>query len=165
MASKILTGDMLELMENILNILDNEIYSLHSCALVSRYWCKLSIPLLWQNPFSIDQSPSFISQYFSSLDENEQIILKVYGINIKFPNTLFNYAKFLKFLDLSRLEDKVTNWIDLQHVNMIHSLKCHIINFLFKLFIENGANLHKLDLYFSDYEIKPEIFYSLERNK
>ncbi|KAF0432146.1 hypothetical protein F8M41_005333 [Gigaspora margarita] len=62
MPSKILTGDMVELMENILNNLDNEIYSLHSCAL-------------------------------------------------------------------------------------------------------NGAILRKLDLYFSDYEIKPEIFYSLERNK
>ncbi|KAF0541553.1 hypothetical protein F8M41_005324 [Gigaspora margarita] len=164
MASKILMGDILELVENILNNLNNEIYSLHSCALVSRNWCKLSIPLLWQNPFSIDQSSSFISQYFSSLDENEKIILNEYGINIKFPNTLFNYAKFLKVLDLSKLEDKIRNWIDLQQVSMNKSLKCHIINLLFKLFVESGTILHKLDLYFYNYELKPEISYSLERN-
>ncbi|RIB13442.1 hypothetical protein C2G38_1734847 [Gigaspora rosea] len=165
MASKILTGDMIELMDNILNNLDNEISSLHSCALVSRYWCKLSIPLLWQNPFSIDQSSSFIFQYFSSLEETEKIILKEYGININFPNTLFNYAKFLKVLDLPRLEGKVNNWIDLQQISMNQSLKCHIINLLFKLFVESGAILHKLDLYLFYYEIKPEIFHSLERNK
>ncbi|RIB25470.1 hypothetical protein C2G38_469754 [Gigaspora rosea] len=52
MASKILMGDMPELMENILNNLKNDPNSLYSCALASRHWCKMSIPILWQNPFS-----------------------------------------------------------------------------------------------------------------
>ncbi|KAF0530824.1 hypothetical protein F8M41_011990 [Gigaspora margarita] len=39
MASKIFMGDMPELMENILNNLKNEFYSLYSCALVNRHWC------------------------------------------------------------------------------------------------------------------------------
>src|SRR5260363_224967 len=106
MASKMFMGDMPELMEIILNNLNNEFNSLYSCALVSRHWCKMSIPILWQNPFSYpsDQRPLFISQYFSSLDENERLILKEYRINVKFPNTLFNYAKFLKVFNLSSLE-------------------------------------------------------------
>ncbi|KAF0511817.1 hypothetical protein F8M41_018181 [Gigaspora margarita] len=70
-------GDMPELMEIILNDLNNELYSLYSCALVDRHW----------------------------------------------------------------------------------------FNLLFKLFVESGATLHKLGLYFSDYEINPEIFYSLGRNE
>ncbi|KAF0555474.1 RNI-like protein [Gigaspora margarita] len=40
-----------------------------------------------------------------------------------------------------------------------------IVNLLFKLFVESGATLHKLDLYFRNYEINPEIFYSLEQNE
>ncbi|KAF0511802.1 hypothetical protein F8M41_018165 [Gigaspora margarita] len=44
------------------------------------------------------------------------------------------------------------------------SIYC-IINLLFKLFVESGATLHKLDLNFTNYEINPEIFYSLGRNE
>ncbi|KAF0533036.1 hypothetical protein F8M41_010736 [Gigaspora margarita] len=40
-----------------------------------------------------------------------------------------------------------------------------VINLLFKLFIENGATLDKLVVYFSDsLKLKPEIFYLLEQN-
>ncbi|KAF0557826.1 hypothetical protein F8M41_012280 [Gigaspora margarita] len=167
MASKMFMGDMPELMEIVLNNLSNELYSLYSCALVSRHWCKMSIPFLWQNPFSFCQNPLFISQYFSSLNENEKLILNECGINVKFPKTLFNYAKFLKFLDLTSLETEVGKWINSQLVGSktIASSIYRITNLLFKLFVESGATLHKLDLYFSDYEFNPEIFYSLGRNE
>ncbi|KAF0547197.1 hypothetical protein F8M41_000768 [Gigaspora margarita] len=169
MTSKMFMGDMPELMEIILNNLNNEFNSLYSCALVSRHWCKMSIPILWQNPFSFPsvQRPLYISQYFSSLDENDRLVLKEYGINVKFPNTLFNYAKLLKVFDLSSIECKVKNWLEFKLANSepYSSLIYHIINLLFKLFIESGASLQKLDLYFSDYEINPEIFYSLGRNE
>ncbi|KAF0557830.1 hypothetical protein F8M41_012285 [Gigaspora margarita] len=165
MASKMFIGDMPELMELVLNNLNNEFYSLYSCALVSRHWCKISIPFLWQDPFSFCQNPLFISQYFSSLDENEKLVLNECGINVKFPKTLFNYAKFLKVLDLSSLETMVRKWIDFQ----LASSKPHkpidrITNLLFKLFVESGATLHKLDLYFYQ-EINSEIFYTLVRNE
>ncbi|KAF0501162.1 hypothetical protein F8M41_020127 [Gigaspora margarita] len=75
MASKILMSDMAELMENILNNLNNECHSLYSCALVNRIWCKMTIPILWQNPFSFNRH-SFIPKYFSSLNEDENFILK-----------------------------------------------------------------------------------------
>ncbi|KAF0557825.1 hypothetical protein F8M41_012279 [Gigaspora margarita] len=167
MASKMFMGDMPEIMEIVLNNLSNELYSLYSCALVSRHWCKMSIPFLWQDPFSSCQDPLFISQYFSSLDENEKFVLSECGINVKFPKTLFNYAKFLKFLDLTSLETEVGKWIDSQFDSSIPitSSIYRITNLLFKLFVDSGATLHKLDLYFSNYEINPEIFYSLGRNE
>ncbi|RIB30275.1 hypothetical protein C2G38_2238337 [Gigaspora rosea] len=164
MASKIFMGDIPELLENILINLNNEFYSLYSCALVNRYWCKITIPILWKNPFSFNKNSLFISQYFLSLDENEKSVLKEYGINIKFPDTLFNYARFLKVLDLSSLESKVKKWIEFQHICWYYSPLCYyIINLLFKLFVESGATLHKLNIYF--HEFKPEIYYSLERNE
>ncbi|RIB00654.1 hypothetical protein C2G38_2233530 [Gigaspora rosea] len=93
-------GDMLELMDIIFNNLKNDLNSLYSCVLVIQHWCKMSIPILWQNPFSFNQKPLFISEYFSSLDKDEIYILKGYGINLEISRKLFNYAKFLKDLDL-----------------------------------------------------------------
>ncbi|KAF0541535.1 hypothetical protein F8M41_005306 [Gigaspora margarita] len=173
MASKILMGDMPELMENILNKLNNEISSLYSCALVSRHWCKMAVPILWQDPFSSDRRPLFISKYFSSLGEDDKFILKECleerGINEEFSNTLLDYARFLKVLDLWNLESKVRKWITfkLNDSEFIYGAeKNHIINLLFKLFIESGATLHKLVLGFSQsLELKPEIFYTLGENK
>ncbi|RIB09635.1 hypothetical protein C2G38_2146460 [Gigaspora rosea] len=103
MAAKIFMGNMPELMEKILNNLNNEFNSLRSCALVSRHWCKMSIPMLWQDPFSFEQNLLVISIYFSSLGEDEKFILKGYGINEEFSKTLFDYARFLKVLDLACL--------------------------------------------------------------
>ncbi|RIB06831.1 hypothetical protein C2G38_2216122, partial [Gigaspora rosea] len=114
MESKIFTGDMPELMEKILKNLKNEIDSLYSCALVNRHWCKTSIPILWQNPFSHKETkPLFISQYFSSLGEDEKFVLKEYGINKEISKTLFDYARFLKVLDLFTLGSSVEFWIEL----------------------------------------------------
>ncbi|CAG8652285.1 13346_t:CDS:1 [Cetraspora pellucida] len=167
MASKMFMGDMPELMENILDNFKYELDSLYSCALVSRHWCKISIPILWQNPFRFVRKPLFISRYFSSIDEYEKFVLKESGIT-EFSTTLFNYARLLKVLDLSYLENKVEDWLDVHFGSKLYnnSLKYKMFNVLFKLFIESGATLHKLYLYFSEFiEIKQEIFYSLGRNE
>ncbi|KAF0463376.1 hypothetical protein F8M41_000195 [Gigaspora margarita] len=168
MASKIFMGDMPEILEQILNNLNKEFYSLYSCVLVSRHWCKISIPILWQDPFSFDKKPLFISKYFSSLGEDGKLILKEEcGIN-EISKTLFNYARFLKVLDLFRLEKQVKTWINLEIVDWesFYDPIYHINNSLFKLFIENGATLRKLVLYFSkSLKLKPEIFYTLGENK
>ncbi|RIB23739.1 hypothetical protein C2G38_2170413 [Gigaspora rosea] len=172
MASKIFMGDMPELMENILNNLKNELNSLYSCSLVSRHWCKMSIPILWQNPFSFYPKPLYISEYFSSLDEDEIYILKEYGINLEISRKLFNYAKFLKDLNLSNLEFIARKWTSLNLVEPISSriyldvLVNIVINLLLKLIFESGTILHKLVLSFSElFEFKPEIFYSIGRNE
>ncbi|KAF0445718.1 hypothetical protein F8M41_003073 [Gigaspora margarita] len=170
MASKIFMGDMPELMEKIFNNLNNEIYSLHSCALVSRHWCKMSIPMLWRNPFSFSKSSNFISNYISSLKDNDKFNLKEYGIVADFPNTLFNYARFLKVLNLSHLDKCVKQWMNKTKFNQQDKdkLKCHIINLLLKIFIESGAILYRLDLeiYENDTnfsKINPEVIYLLKQ--
>ncbi|KAF0408071.1 hypothetical protein F8M41_008624 [Gigaspora margarita] len=173
MASKIFMGDMPELMENIFKNLNNEIHFLHSCALVSRHWCKMSIPILWQDPFSFDRGGiSFISIYFSSLDEDEKSALKEClekekrQTNMEFSKTLFEYSRFLKVLDLYSIKKKIEQLFCVKP-------KCHIpvmpmnciVNLLFKLFIENSATLDKLVVYFPEFlKLNPETFYLLEQN-
>ncbi|KAF0484663.1 hypothetical protein F8M41_022923 [Gigaspora margarita] len=168
MASKIFAGDMPELVENIFKNVNNDNYSLYSCALVSRHWCRISIPIIWQDPFKYAERNTFISKYFSSLDENEKLILKNHGINEEFSKTLFDYAKFLKVLDLSRISIYVKKWIESQLASKSYddSLIYHISNLLIKLYIESGATLHKLDIYICVFnEFKPEIINSLRRNE
>ncbi|KAF0536869.1 hypothetical protein F8M41_009003 [Gigaspora margarita] len=170
MASKIFTGNMPELMENILNNLDNEIYSLYQCTLVSRHWCKMSIPILWQDPFSSDQTRGhlLIPTYFSSFGEYDKSILENYGIDADFSKTLFDYARFLKVLDLNNLECKVDDWIVYlfrsgEYIKSDYKTKTHIISLLFKLFIESGATLH--EFVYTDYlTFVPEILISLVPN-
>ncbi|RIB24578.1 hypothetical protein C2G38_2168246 [Gigaspora rosea] len=74
MASKIFIGDIPEIMEKILNNLNNEFDSLYSC--------------LYSFPTT------------SHLEEDEKFILNECGINVEISKTLFDYARFLKVLDL-----------------------------------------------------------------
>ncbi|KAF0521656.1 hypothetical protein F8M41_015736 [Gigaspora margarita] len=172
MTSKIFTGDMPELMENILNNLNDNISCLHSCALVSRFWSNMSIPILWSDPFSLSRTSSFITRYFSSLNEHDSFVLDKWGIVVDFPNTLFHYARFLKVLDLFELYCKVDEWF-YRFNNLrddINTVTYDLANLLFKLLIESSAALSKVEIYVSDedvesvFDIKPEIFYSLGRN-
>ena len=56
---------------NILTFLDN--VSLYKCLFVNRYYCKLSIPIIWRDPF-IMPAPndlSLINTLISCLNEEE----------------------------------------------------------------------------------------------
>ncbi|RIB25488.1 hypothetical protein C2G38_2031022 [Gigaspora rosea] len=161
---------MPELMENILNNLKNDFNSLYSCVLstlvqnVNTYSLAKSI--------LVNQKPLFISEYFSSLEEDEIYVLKEYGMNLKISRKLFNYAKFLKYLDLFVLEIRARKWTNLMLVDPISSIPYFdalvnvVMNLLLKLLVESGAVLQKLVLSFSEsFEFKPEIFYSIGRNE
>ncbi|RIB23743.1 hypothetical protein C2G38_2170420 [Gigaspora rosea] len=66
-----------------------------------RYWCKIAIPILWQDPFSLEENYSIILKYISSLSEET---LNESWLNEKISKPLFDYAKFLKVLDQDRFE-------------------------------------------------------------
>ncbi|POG58608.1 hypothetical protein GLOIN_2v1729262, partial [Rhizophagus irregularis DAOM 181602=DAOM 197198] len=51
--SKIFSGDLPELIFDIIKYFQDDYSTLYSCVLVNRLWCRLTIPLLWENPFSI----------------------------------------------------------------------------------------------------------------
>ncbi|PKK59086.1 hypothetical protein RhiirC2_795339 [Rhizophagus irregularis] len=126
--SKIFSGDLPELIYEIIKYFKTDHSTLHSCILVNRLWCRLAIPLLWENPFSIStKNYNFIEIYLHDLNDD----LKT-KYNISTSNTLFNYSKFIKYLNIEEFISSVKNW--------------SVRSSLFKIFIKNKIELHSLDI-------------------
>src|SRR5256884_3680164 len=103
--SKIFSGDLPELTNEIIQYFRDP-STLHSCILVNRLWCRLAIPLLWEDPFSFPtKNRQFIKIYLCNLNEDDKTKLNEYGINYKLlpSNTLFNYPSFIKYLDIWKI--------------------------------------------------------------
>ncbi|PKC58798.1 hypothetical protein RhiirA1_470441 [Rhizophagus irregularis] len=166
--SKIFSGELPELLSDIMQYFRNDFSTLHSCILVNRLWCHLAIPLLWENPFSIISHKNyynieyheirFIENYLINLNDNDKIKLNEFGINHLTPsNTLFNYPGFIQHLDAHLIGDCIENWVaavkkneqclllflkntqNLDFIKFFHKL-------LIKIFIENKANLYAFDI-------------------
>src|SRR5687767_9395454 len=119
--SKIFSGDLPEISTYIVQNLRNNHNTLYSLALVNRFWCRLAIPLLWEDPFSTtykyrgNSSFHFLDIYFLFLtnnDKNEvkEIMSHEFDSNLKKP--LFNYPSLIKTLMSYRIELHVANWIN-----------------------------------------------------
>ncbi|KAF0555475.1 hypothetical protein F8M41_017198 [Gigaspora margarita] len=78
MASKIFMGTMPEIMENILNNLNNEFHSLHSCALVSRH-CGATLHTL---DLHFSEFLEFSPEIFYSLGENKQFFSQLQNLSL-----------------------------------------------------------------------------------
>src|SRR5688572_8830897 len=107
--SKLFSGELPEMSIYIIQNLHNNFGTLYSLALVNRFWCRLAIPLLWEDPFSIKYkeniSRHFIDTYFLFLNDNDKSKMKEMEI-CKFDSNLhktykplFNYPSLLKTLN------------------------------------------------------------------
>ncbi|EXX68022.1 hypothetical protein RirG_108720 [Rhizophagus irregularis DAOM 197198w] len=74
--SKIFSGDLPELVDEIIQHLRNDISTL--------LWCRLAIPLLWEDPFSTPtKNYHFIEIYLQYLEEKDKEKLQDYvSLNI-----------------------------------------------------------------------------------
>ena len=111
--SKIFSVDLPEITNEIIQYFYHDYNTLYSCILVNRLWCRLAIPLLWEDPFSIPtKNYSFIYIYLSSLNQYDKAKLREYGIiddSIN-SNTLFNYPKFIKYLNTIKIRSFIKRW-------------------------------------------------------
>jgi hypothetical protein len=92
--SKIFSGDLPELTEEVIQYFLYDYKTLYSCTLVNRLWCRLAIPLLWEDPFSFPNSTKnyhFIEVYLYNLNEDDKIRLNEYRIN----NSNFIFFKYI----------------------------------------------------------------------
>src|SRR5438034_8812318 len=153
--SKLFSGDLPEFINEIIQYFHNDFSTLHSCILVSRLWCRLAIPLLWEDPFAMKLSKNyhFIGIYLHNLNESDKTKLNEYGINNSvFPsNTLFNYPCFIKCLKIEKIIFSIEYWIKLvilsdrySHPNYYQILRL-IYRSLLEIFIENEVNLHTFE--------------------
>src|SRR3954463_10503371 len=123
--SKIFSGDLPEISTFIIQNLRNNFHTLYSLALVNRFWFRLAIPLLWEDPFSIkfrkNSSFHFLDTYFLFLNENDKIKLKelkFYEFKSNLQKPLFNYPSLIKTLNIFRLHLHVNNWVHFTSQNI-----------------------------------------------
>ncbi|KAF0518661.1 hypothetical protein F8M41_016710 [Gigaspora margarita] len=101
--------------EIICHLLDNH-KALFSCALVNRLWCRSAIPLLWRNTFPYGLSSvkgmKIIDIYVKCLSEIQRQTLICNDINIEedFKPALFNYPKYLWFLNCNSFDIALFAW-------------------------------------------------------
>ncbi|CAB5199755.1 unnamed protein product [Rhizophagus irregularis] len=156
--SKIFSGDLPELTYEIIKYFQNDYPTLHSCILVNKLWCHLAIPLLWENPFSIYvKNHNFIGIYLHNINDDLKTKFNKYKvINNSLPSrTLFNYPKFLKYLNTYGFIFSIQKWFEspiktasLENISYLTDfyIMIDICVSLFKIFIENEVNLHTLEI-------------------
>ncbi|GBC34034.1 uncharacterized protein OCT59_019081 [Rhizophagus irregularis] len=145
-------GNLPELTYEVIKYFQNDYSTLHSCVLVNRLWCRLSIPLLWENPFSIPTGNySFIEIYLQNLNGELKTKFNEHKNNeiLLLSNTIFNYPSFIKYLDLSKFSNSVRRWFNtakIKNLELVEDTKKLITISLLKIFIENEVNLHTLEI-------------------
>ncbi|CAB5193975.1 unnamed protein product [Rhizophagus irregularis] len=172
---KVFSGDLPELTNEIIKYFHDDYITLHSCILINRLWCRLAIPLLWENPFSIQfpKNYHFIEIYLHNLNDNDKTKLNEYGINNDLipSNTLFNYSSFIQHLDTSNIISSIESWGAAVRTSKTQISK-FIYRSLFQIFIENEVNLHSLEVvssssqeskYFDDiFKLNPNFFRNIK---
>ncbi|EXX76890.1 hypothetical protein GLOIN_2v1767282 [Rhizophagus irregularis DAOM 181602=DAOM 197198] len=144
--SKIFSGDLPELTNEIIQYFRKDLSTLYSCILVNRLWCRLAISLLWEDPFSIPTKHyRCIETYLCFLNEDGKAKFNEYGINnnLLFSNTLFNYPSFIKYLDTYKIYCSARKWVNKYNHEKLESL---VYRYLFEIFIENEGNLHSFEV-------------------
>ncbi|EXX63655.1 uncharacterized protein OCT59_000403 [Rhizophagus irregularis] len=164
--SKLFSGDLPELIDDIIQYFHNDYKTLHSCILVNRLWCSLAIPLLWEDPFSSPtKNHHFIEIYLHFLNDDYKTKLNEYVIHngILKSNTLFNYPKFIQHLNTYEVYNSIEEWFatvrysttkkpvySMKNANLSYSQVSNFKNLIFRslflLFIETEVNLHSFEV-------------------
>ncbi|EXX55388.1 hypothetical protein GLOIN_2v1779083 [Rhizophagus irregularis DAOM 181602=DAOM 197198] len=145
--SKICSGDLPELINEVIQYFRYDYKTLHSCILVNRLWCHLAIPLLWEDPFSNPtKNYHFIEIYLCFLNEDGKAKFNEYGINnLLLSNKLFNYPSFIKYLNTNKICNSIKYWVDTLMDKYDDNLKNLVYRSLFEVFIENEGSLHSFE--------------------
>ncbi|CAG8452906.1 6640_t:CDS:2 [Diversispora eburnea] len=114
------------LLYEILLDFHNDRKTLHSCILVNRAWCRITIPLLWRNPIKLLHGPDdyypyhkyrnnhvkLVDTYLRYLNEEERTELAKDGFILGISHTispLFDYIYFLRYVSNSDLQMIISN--------------------------------------------------------
>ncbi|CAG8575600.1 14271_t:CDS:2 [Acaulospora morrowiae] len=104
-----------ECIEGIVKKLGKDIKSLHSCALLNRQWCKVTVPILWRISSrkhngryeTIRHWPKMSETILSCLSDQALLLLKAFNFELfpkDRPQPLFNYAEFLTCISESDIK-------------------------------------------------------------
>src|SRR5688572_30384490 len=86
----------IDCLSEILECLEKDKITLHSCLLVNRFWCEISVRILWTSVWNYDTLIACLPY------ESKEILYKN-GIITRTPTSkppLFNYVAFIKNLEI-----------------------------------------------------------------
>src|ERR1044072_3120387 len=86
-------------LNEIFEYFDNDKITLHSCLLVNRLWCEISVRILWTTVWNYDTLIACLS------NESKEILYKnkiISSISISRP-PLFNYVAFIRNLEIDNI--------------------------------------------------------------
>ncbi|EXX75449.1 uncharacterized protein OCT59_005009 [Rhizophagus irregularis] len=138
-------------LNEIFEHIEDDRFTLHSCLLVNRYWCDVSVRILWRNIWNY--SISNFSTLIACLPNESKEILYNNGIIISTPTLktpTFNYASFCKVLSVNRARYKIERLLVNQQIISPQSLKnCTLIvaQEIFQMFMKEIPSLRSLTFY------------------
>src|SRR5438045_3027240 len=139
-------------LNDIFEYLENDKVSLHSCLLVNRLWCEVSVRILWRNNYKYNERTYNI--LISCLPNESKEIISENGIIISTKTLkppIFIYAGFCKVLSIDRVYYQVEKLFkDQQSIsspNLNINNKIIVAQEILKLFVKQIPSLKKLSYY------------------
>src|ERR1051325_10270154 len=146
-----------ECFSNIQYFLDNR--TLYKCLFVNRYWCRLSVTILWREPFNLYyyhylsiKSSTVINTLLSCLDENEISSLIPCRLNFNNQTPLFEYGKFIRKIDHYNYIDNIMTWFEypphtVESAEVYQDCKFQkLANAIYHMIMRQGSNLQEFNL-------------------
>src|SRR6266540_2222321 len=102
-------------LNEIFEYLEDDKFTLHSCLLVNRIWCEISVRILWRNVWrflynGMRYQPDVSSKIFNTLitclpNESKDLLYKneILVTTLTWKPSLFNYASFCKDLSIHKM--------------------------------------------------------------
>src|SRR5687768_12479473 len=136
MTSQIPADCLYEIFEHLKDKrLERDVTSLHSCLLVSRFWCEVAVWILWENTWNVKfDSSKLIGTLISCLPDESKDLLYKNEIFIPTPTSnppLFNYISFIKILPISFIDRIIEDTLKLQPIKTSRNFK-HNKNLIFQ---------------------------------
>jgi hypothetical protein len=144
-------------LNEIFEFLEEDRYSLHSCLLVNRLWCQMSVRILWRNIWNfkilyqrlpLNVASSILSTLIACLPNESKELLHKNEVYIQTPTSnspLFNYATYCKVLSINIINGIVSNVLK----NETSSKRLLITKEIIKMFINQISSLRRLNYYSS----------------
>lgn len=138
---------------DILSFLDNR--SLYRCLFVNRFYCKLSIPIIWKEPFRpIYRKPKFplvINTLLVCLNEDEISSLIPYKIDFPINKPpLFEYGKYVRRIDQDFVKQNIITWLNPSEgydVDRYQDYRVQkLMDVIYHMILRQGSNIQKFKL-------------------
>jgi hypothetical protein len=150
-------------LNEIFEFLENDNVTLFSCLLVNHLWCRVAVRILWSNGLNYDHKT--LITLIACLPNESKEILHNNKIDIPTPTSkppMFNYAKFCKILNTSKISCHIYYILEIQLSlsiwkklkaafymvqEEVHKMLMNQVSSLKKLYLEDSRNCSEIANY------------------